>query len=77
MNLEEMLERERKRYIEIEAFIRQIAGQHLIKRGLPAVPDEKEVKMHIDACRHYYELYGTTMGKESPWIESYNKEGHL
>ena len=77
MDLESLLEQERKKYIEIQSFVRQIGGQHLVRRGLPVVPSQAEADSDIKACRDYFEMYGTTKGPLSPWIESYNDEGHL
>lgn len=77
MDLEERLEKEREDYIRINTLVRQIAGKHLVQRGLPVVPDEREVQGHLHACRMYYEMYGTTKGYDSPWIEAFNDPNHF
>lgn len=76
MDLEVELAKERESYIRIETVVRQLAGQHLIKRGLSVVPTDSEVQGHLDACRAYYEIHGTKLGYDSPWIEAFNHPGH-
>ena len=69
MNLEERIEEEKRLFIETERALRS-----LVKiKGLSAEPTELEVKIHTDACRGYYELYGTTEGERSPFIRKGDK----
>ena len=76
MNLEEELMKERQNYIRIQSLVRQLAGKNL-PRGIPIVPDEREVQGHLDACRSYYELHSTKLGCDSPWIVAYNAPDHF
>lgn len=63
-SLEEMLMEEREKFIIMESFLRQCA-KHI--RGLAPSPSNAEITRHLDACKDYYELYGTRDGNYSPW----------
>ncbi len=74
MDLELELKKERERYVSVETAIR-----HLVKLpgGIPIVPSEREIKTHLDACRDFYNIYGSKFGYNSPWIEAFNDENHF
>lgn len=68
--LEELLKKEEEAYAPILAFTRHFAS-HI--RGLDKhFPPEAEMKMHLDACRDFYNMFGSTTGENSPWL---TKEG--
>lgn len=67
VTLEEMLECEKQRYWVVEQFMRAMVKRYGKIRGLPDTPSDAEIKSHLEACRCYYEKFGTTNGEYSPW----------
>lgn len=64
-NLEALLEEEAKAYRYQAAFIRAFSSIRGLDKEFPL---EREVALQLDACRAYYELYGTKDGSDTPWV---------
>lgn len=64
--LEEMLEKEATLYRPQAALLRFFAS-HI--RGLDKYTiDDLEIKIHLDNCKEYFDLFKTIEGKNSPWM---------
>ena len=73
MDLEQLLEEERERWIRANQAFSALVS--LIKPRFSGLEkdltlSDKAIEEHIAACREYYEKHGTKFGKSSPWIES-------
>lgn len=79
MDLEQLLQEEKERYIHQESVFYALVDTFGPKRfrGLHPSLDEKWIEEHIEACREYYEKHGTKFGENSPWIESWDMDGKV
>ena len=64
-DLEVLLEDEAKFYRYQAAFIRTFVSIRGLDKEFPL---DCEVALHIEACKDYYELYGTKAVRDTPWI---------
>lgn len=73
MNLDQLLQEERERYIHQESVLYGLIDAFGPKRfhGIHPSLDPKWIEDHLAACREYYEKHGTKFGKGSPWIEAW------
>lgn len=68
--LEVLLKEEAMTYRYQASFIRHLVSIRNLDKEFPL---EKEIDMHLDSCKKYYELYGTKDGKNTPWLTGRRK----
>lgn len=64
-NLDTLLEAEATLYRYQTAFIRTFTSIRDLDEKFPM---DQEISLHLNACKAYYELYGTKDGINTPWV---------